>query len=230
MNLRRARTILPLVASLLIASAAHASPIWIRVRIEDGAQGRIIDLPADGHFASTYVTGQGEVVGSGISLPRVEAGPVTSPPEPGRPFTSAVDVTFKIPTPAEIADPANWSWQRDNRPADVILSGTASGVYGWGGDPFSTHVSLDGMLQEGRIASYPGSVADPIRELPPELIDLAAHPERVQVSASATGRRTDQLVMVNVQIQPAIPTPEPTGMAMFGLLMGGLWLVHRRSR
>ncbi|WP_435007345.1 hypothetical protein P12x_004668 [Tundrisphaera lichenicola] len=216
--------LLMMIAGALSGSVAHASPLWVRIVVQDSMQGRIIDIPADARVSSYFVTSASSLVPRGVSIPASIPEPNPTPYQPETKFSVPMRIGFAVPTPSEVADPRNWGWHSNSHPEDVTLTGTAQGAYGWGGAPFNAHVGLSGTFLEGSVTPY----RDANEPLPSELLDLIKHPERVSLGASSTGRPYQQRVEVGFSLSPPVATPEPTVLTAFGVLLGGCLIRHRR--
>ena len=119
-------------------------------------------------------------------------------------------------------------WHRDNSPDDVLVTLTGHVRLSWGGVPYRQGGNLTAQFTPDSKVEF---LSDP-STLPPDLLNLLRHPERLSISGGS-GWQTGGYgsgVSIGFTSLPApepTPVPEPAALTTFGLILGGLiWHRH----
>jgi hypothetical protein len=206
----------------LAATGTVASPIWVGIALPTDGLTKIVDVPTNfvsGSF--TFDLGSEYPVPAGVTIDRT---PDAVTRFQGMPVT----VVFGIPTPAEIADPRNWSQgNRNIWPFNIALRGTADGAFV---GPSSLNLGrigygLNGTLTFGERNDPPWRMPTAGTFLPSSLLDLVSHPELVTVSGAPYDRWGRIAITINVA--PPVPAPEPAAFIVIAAGIG-LWLMRKQ--
>lgn len=190
--------------------------------------GRVVDFsPGDRSISAGQVGDISDIVPSGVHIPEYENEGGSPYSYQSGPYSISAQIGFRVPTAAEIQDPANWTWQRTNAPEVILMFGDIQAAYQWGSSPWRPYASASGTLQQGMVLD-----AQNVALLPPELLELVEHPDRIRVGASTAGYRARVL---GFGFTIAQPVPEPSAFALLAAALGfglvrGSFMPGRKSR
>lgn len=217
--------VLGLVGFAAFANTAEAVPIRVRMT-PGGGMARIMDVNWDQMQGGGYQTSL-ESLGLGTRVPASESGSGSYE------YDTGISIGFGIPRADELADPLRGEWHRDNSPDDVVIRTTGHVSLSWGGFPYRQGASLTAQFTPDSKVEYR---VDP-SSLPPDLLNLLRHPERISISGGSgwqTGGYGSGVGIGFTSLPASVPTPapvpEPAALTTFGLILGGLLWHRRRGR
>ena len=137
---------------------------------------------------------------------------------------------FGLATPSDASNPKNWETQGSTpQRADVQFTGIASGSYIYSSHLDIVYNNFTSKMTSASVDSFSVQRGfDLSRDAPPFLLELMKQPGRISMGQALSYRHGwDPLT---VTIAAPVPIPEPTTLALFGVVIGGCLIPRLRRR